>query len=90
MHTPRGVVMRYLLCSSTKHFERRGKNFYQNCSKNWEISNFGFLPVFVFSFSLTWDHMGVKVSNYICSESIHQICSPKFMYAPGEGLYQSC
>ncbi len=55
---------------------------YQYCSKNCEISKFGFLPIF-FPFSLTRDHMGVKVSNDICSESIHQICSPKFMCTPG-------
>ena len=38
-----------------------------------------------FSFSLTWDNMGVKVSNDI-SESMHQICSPKFLHTHGEGL----
>ncbi len=44
-----------------------------------------------FSFSLTWNHMTVKVSNDI-SERTHQIGSPKlmYMYTPGEGLYQSC
>ena len=34
--------------------------------------------------------MGIKVSNDISSESMHQICYPKFMYTPGEGLCQSC
>ncbi len=34
---------------------------YQSCSKNCEISNFEFLTFF--SFSLTWGHMGVKISN---------------------------
>ena len=43
-----------------------------------------------FSFSLTCDHMGVKVSNDISSERAHQICSPKFMDTPGEDLYHSC
>ncbi len=43
-----------------------------------------------FSFSLKWDHMGVKVSNDISPERAHQICSAKFMDTPGEGLYQSC
>ena len=38
--------------------------------------------------SLTWKHMGVNVSNDISSE-IHQIYSPNFMYAHGEGLYHS-
>ncbi len=38
------------------------------------------------TFSLTWDHMGVKVANDISSETTHQICSLKFMYTPGEGL----
>ena len=42
-----------------------------------------------FSFSLTWDHMGVKVSNDISPERTHQICSRKFMDTPREGLYQS-
>ena len=42
-----------------------------------------------FSFSLTWDHMGVKVSNDISSERTHQICSLKIMDTPGEGLYQN-
>ncbi len=32
-----------------------------------------------FSLSLTWAHMGVKVSNDISSERAHQIYSPKFM-----------
>ncbi len=32
-----------------------------------------------FFFLLTWDHMGVEVSNDISGESIHQICSPNFM-----------
>ncbi len=51
-----------------------------------ELWNFGFLQFF----SLTWDLIGVKVSNDISSEKAHQICSTKFMYTPGEGLCQSC
>ncbi len=38
---------------------------------------FGFFHFFFFFFSLTWDHMGVKFSNDISSESTHQICSQK-------------
>ena len=66
------------------------KGLYQSCSKDCEISIFGILPFF--SFSITWGHMGVnvKVSNDISSETTHQICSRKFMYTPGNGLYQSC
>ncbi len=41
-----------------------------------------------FSFSLTWDHMEVKVSNDISSERTHY--PPKFMDTPGEGLCQNC
>ncbi len=45
---------------------------------------------FLFSFfSLTWDHIGVKVLNDITSERTHQLCSPKFIYTHREGLYQS-
>ncbi len=33
---------------------------------------------------VAWDHMGVKISNDIFSESMHQIYSPKFMDTPGE------
>ena len=44
-----------------RHTSRKG--LYQSCWKNCEISNFGFLPFF--SFSLTWDHMGVKVSKVL-------------------------
>ncbi len=63
------------------------EGLYQSCSKNCEISHFGFFP-FLLSFSLTWDFVGVKVSNDISCESMHQIYSPKFMYIHGEGLYQ--
>ncbi len=34
--------------------------------------------------------MGEEPSSDILSDSTHQIYSPKFMYTPGEGLYQSC
>ena len=44
----------------------------------------------LFPFSLTWDHMGGKVSNDISFERTYQICSPKFMDIPRESLYQSC
>ncbi len=40
----------------------------------------GFWGVSLTYYSLTWDHMGVKVSNDISSERTHQICSLKFMY----------
>ncbi len=39
-----------------------------------------------FLFSLTWDHMGVIVSNDIFSETIQQISFLKLMYTPWEGL----
>ncbi len=39
-----------------------------------------------FSVSLTWDRLGLKVSNDISSETTYQICSLKFMYTSGEGL----
>ncbi len=42
------------------------------------------------SSSLTWDYMGVKVSNDIACESMHQICSSKFIYIPEVGLQQIC
>ncbi len=42
-----------------------------------------------FPFSLTWDHVGVKVSNDISAETTHHICSTKLMDTPGEGFYQS-
>ncbi len=70
---------------SQKTMHTPGEGVYQSCSKNCEISNFGFLPIF-FVFSHAWDHMGVKVSNDISSERIHQICSPKFMDTPEKGL----
>ncbi len=65
------------------------EGLYQSCSKNCEIQIMDFWQFF-FSFSFTWDHMGVKVSNDI-SEDTHQIHTPKFMYTgtPGEGLYCS-
>ncbi len=60
------------------------KGLYKSCVKICEILNFGFLPFFFVS--LTWDRMGVKVSNDIASETTHQICSLKFMRTPEEGL----
>ncbi len=65
------------------------EGLYKSCIKFGEISNFGFLLFFFFSFSLTWDHMGEKTSNYILSESEQQICSQKVMHTPRKGLYQS-
>ncbi len=65
-------------------------DLYQSYSKNCEISSFGLLPIFFVLFSLTWDHITVKVSNDIFSESTHLICFSKFMHiphAPGEGLH---
>ncbi len=56
----------------------------------FKILDFCHIFFFFFSLTWTWDHMGVKVSNDISSETTHQICSPKFMYTSGEGLYQSC
>ncbi len=49
--------------------------------------NFKFFIFFCnfFFFSLTWDHMWVKSSNKISSESTHQMHSPKIMHTPGEG-----
>ncbi len=41
-----------------------GKGLYQNFSKSCEILNFWFLP-FCFSFSVTWDHMGVKFQRHL-------------------------
>ena len=41
---------------------------------------------FFFSFSLTWDHMGVKASNNISEERTHQVCSPICMDTPGGSL----
>ncbi len=68
------------------HISREG--LYQNCIKIGEISNLGILPI-LFSFSLTWDYMGVKVSNDILSESAQQIyCSQKIMHTPMKGRYQ--
>ncbi len=32
--------------------------------------------------------MGVQVSNDISSERTYRICSPEFMYTPGEGLQE--
>ncbi len=49
---------------------------YHICSKNCEISNFGFVSG-IFFFSLTWDHMGVKVSNDISSEENTSDLLPK-------------
>ena len=55
------------------------------------FQNFAFLIFYdFFSLSLTWDHMGEKISNDISSESAQQICSQKFMHTARKGLYQSC
>ena len=49
-----------------------------NCSRSCEISNFGFLPFFFFSFSHEHrNHMRVKVSNDTSSERTHQIFLPQ-------------
>ncbi len=62
---------------SQKIMHTHRKGLYQSRSKNCEISDFGILPFFfLFSFSVTWDHIGVKVSNDISCERTHQICSP--------------
>ncbi len=45
-----------------------------------------FMIFLLLLFSLTWDHMGEKISNDISSETTHQVCSLKFLYTPGEGL----
>ena len=42
------------------------------------------------SFSLTWDHMGAKITNYISPKSTHQIHCQKVMHIPTVGIYQSC
>ncbi len=55
-----------------------------------ELSILNFSHFFSFSFSLTWDHMGVNVSNDISSESTYQIYPTQFMYTPAESLYQTC
>ena len=46
---------------------------------------FGLLLFFV-----SWDHMGVKGSNDMSSETTHQIPCPKFMYILRESIYQGC
>ncbi len=61
----------------------------QSCIKIGEIWNF-WIFANLFSFSLTWNHMGEKISNDILSESTQQISSQKSRYTPGKGLYQSC
>ena len=40
--------------------------------------------------SLTWNHMGVKISNDISSESTHQIHTQKILHTHRESLYESC
>ncbi len=65
-----------------------GAKMFTNVQRIIEISNLGFGGFFI-SLPLTWDHMGANVSNDISSERTHHICSPKFMYTRGEGLYQS-
>ncbi len=47
---------------------------------SFSFSIFGLFPFF--PFSLTWDYMGVKVSNDISSENTHQIHSQKLLYTP--------
>ena len=56
-----------------------GKLYLSTISPNIFFFNF-FLRFF--SFSLTWDHMGVKISNDISFESTHQILSPKITHTP--------
>ncbi len=69
------------------HTPRKG--LYQICSKNCEISNFGFLPFFFFFVFVNMGPNGGKSCKRISSERTQQIWSPKFMYIPREGLYQS-
>ncbi len=59
------------------------------CFSKFLFYLFIYLQFFFFSFSLTWDHMGEKISNDISSESTHQIHSQKILNTPGEDLYQS-
>ncbi len=47
--------------------------------KDWRNFRFWIFAK-VFSFSLTWDHMGEKTSNDILSEIAQQICSQNFMH----------
>ena len=51
------------------HTSREG--LYQSCINIGEISNFGFLQN-VFSFLLTWDHMGEKPSCEILLDSTQE------------------
>ena len=63
------------------------EDLYQSCSKTCEKLKFSDFCHFIFPF-LAWDHVGVKVSSDISSESTDQIHSPKLMYSPREGPYQ--
>ena len=63
------------------------------------FSKFCIYLFFLFSFSLTCDHMGEKISNGILSENAQLIYSPKFMHTPSKDIivfvlrkcvYQSC
>ena len=67
-----------------------GKNYLSTISPKKFFSKFNFFfsydfffPTIFFFFSLTWDHMGEKISNI--SESTHQI-HQKIMHTPREGL----
>ncbi len=44
----------------------------------------------LFSFSFTRDHIGVRVSNDISSETPDSLPKLMYMYSPREGLCQSC
>ncbi len=44
---------------------------------------------FVFTFYETWDHVEVKDSKDIISESTYQIRSQTSLYTTGKGFYQS-
>ncbi len=65
------------------HMGGNFSNYILLCSKDCEISNFGFS-----AYAVKWDYMGVHVSNDISSEIIAKICSQKFMCTSGEALYQ--
>ncbi len=64
------------------------EGLYYRCSKNYEISHFGFLAI-RFRIGLSWDHMEVKVSNDISSENKQQIHCPKFIHHPPGDFFQS-
>ncbi len=54
----------------------------------FEISDFCKFFFFIFANMRPYDES--KVSNYISSESAHQIHSAKFMYTPRLGFYPNC